>query len=164
MGKGPAVLALVNISTPWSEADPGMPFQEWLRSVTGGTWPRALPEDDPAAWGSQQEEWVRAMSGRSGVSGLLKPNKALHEDARVDPQPSGGDTVKVVLRPVRCTDVDQLPERGRRGRSCFAIISTPGAWSRMRPRAWSESAACRVTWPTNSMIERTIVNYASTWH
>ena len=103
-----------------------MPFQKWLRSVTGGTWPRALPEEDPAAWGSQQEEWVCAMSGRSGVSGLLKPNKALHEDARVDPQPSGGDTVKVVLRPVRCTDVDQLPERGRRGRSCFAIISTPG--------------------------------------
>ena len=66
------------------------------------------------------------MIGRSGVSGLLKPNKALHEDARVDPQPSGGDTVKVVLRPVRCTDVDQLPERRRRGRSCFAIISTPG--------------------------------------
>ena len=126
MGKGPAVLALVNISTPWSEADPGMPFQEWLRSVTGGTWPRALPEEDPAAWGSQQEEWVCAMSGRSGVSGLLKPNKALHEDARVDPQPSGGDTVKVVLRPVHCTDVDQLPEKGRRGRSCFAIISTPG--------------------------------------
>ena len=66
------------------------------------------------------------MSGRSGASGLLQPRKALHEDARVDPQPSGGDTAKVVLRTVRCTDVDQLPEKGRRGRSCFAIISTPG--------------------------------------
>jgi len=57
----------------------------------------------------QQLEWVTGMSNRAGVNGLMKPLKGLSEAARLQlsgRQPSGGSTVKVVLRPVRTNSRD----------------------------------------------------------
>ena len=52
----------------------------------------------------QQLEWVTGMPNRAGANGLMKPLKGLSEAAQLQlggRQPSGGSTVKVVLKPVR---------------------------------------------------------------
>ncbi|MFM7989927.1 MAG: hypothetical protein ACKPKO_62500, partial [Candidatus Fonsibacter sp.] len=54
----------------------------------------------------QQLEWATGISNRAGFNRLMKPLKGVSEATRLQlggRQPSGGGTVKVVLRPVRAS-------------------------------------------------------------
>ena len=91
---------MINVGSPWSEAEPGTKFADWWRQQFHDKAPPNLEMGNS----DQQLEWVTGMSNRVGVNGLMKPLKGLSEAAQLQlggRQPSGGGTVKVVLRPVR---------------------------------------------------------------
>ena len=96
-----AVMFMINVGSPWSEAEPGTTFADW--------WEQQFRNKAPILEmgnSGQQLEWVIGMSNRAGVNGLMKPLTGLSEAARLHVsgrQPSGGSTVKVVLRPVRAS-------------------------------------------------------------
>ena len=110
-GEFNAALFMINVGSPWSEAEPGTKFADW--------WEQQLHDKAPnleMGNSDQQLEWVIGMSNRVGVNGLMKPLKVLSGKAQLQlggRQPSGGSTVKVVLRPVRasldCSTVVQEP-------------------------------------------------------
>ena len=93
---------MINVGSPWSEAEPGTKFADW--------WAQQQFQDQAPILemgnSDQQREWVTCMSSRVGVNGLMKPLKGLSEAAQLQlggRQPSGGGMVKVVLRPVRAS-------------------------------------------------------------
>ena len=94
---------MINVGSPWSEAEPGTTFADW--------WEQQFHDKAPIlemGKSDQQLEWVTCMSNHAGVNGLMKPLKGLSEAAQLQlggRQPSGGSTVKVVLRPL-CASSD----------------------------------------------------------
>jgi hypothetical protein len=103
-----AVLAMVNVSTPWSETAEGTSFETWWTTQFGC----GLPMIN---WRSldQQLEWVTAQSCRAGNNGRLKPFTGLSAKAQAElggVQPSGGGVVKLVMRPVVCEVTDFIPQ------------------------------------------------------
>ena len=95
---------MINVGNPWSEAEPGTKFDDW--------WEQQFHDNAPnleMGNSDQQLEWAIDMSNRVGVNGLIKPLTGLSEASRLQfsgQQPSGGSTVKVVLRPVRANNCD----------------------------------------------------------
>ncbi len=95
-----AMLAMINISTPWSEMEVGTPFEAWWTQQFGCE----LPSIQLGGL-SQQLEWVTGHSCRAGINGRLKPFSGLSDSAQHlfgGKQASGGGTVKLVMRPVWC--------------------------------------------------------------
>ena len=97
-------MLMINVGSPWSEAEPGTKFEDW--------WDQQFRNKAPnleMGNSDQQLEWATGMSNRAGVNGLMKPLKGLSEAARLQlsgRQRSSGNTVKVVLRPVRTNNRD----------------------------------------------------------
>jgi hypothetical protein len=95
-----AMLAMINISTPWSEMEVGTPFEAWWTQQFGCE----LPSIHVGSL-SQQLEWVTGHSCRAGINGRLKPFSGLSDSAQHlfgGKQASGAGTVKLVMRPVWC--------------------------------------------------------------
>jgi hypothetical protein len=121
-----AVLALMNVRQPWSEATPGVSFPEWWRTQFYDT---DLP---PICWEwlDQQLEWVTGISNRAATNGLLKPSVGLSA-ARVRlhtmRQPYRNHSeVKLVFRPVHA--LHQEPEvRVCRNQRLWAIYPAPAS-------------------------------------
>ena len=94
-------MLMINVGSPWSEAEPGTTFADW--------WAQQFHDKAPILEmgnSDQQLEWVTGMSNRAGVTGLMMPLKGMSEAAQLQlggRQPSGGSTAKVVLRPVRAS-------------------------------------------------------------
>ena len=97
-------MLMINVGSPWSEAEPGTTFEDW--------WEQQFQDKAPnleVGNSDQQLEWVTGMSSRAGDNGLMKPLEGLSEAARLQlsgRHPSGGSTVKVVLRPMRTNSRD----------------------------------------------------------
>ena len=97
-------MLMINVGSPWSEAEPGTMFEDWWEQQFRNQAPHLEMGNS-----DQQLEWVTGMPTRAGVNGLMKALKGLSEAARLQLsgwQPSGGSTVKVVLRPVRTNSRD----------------------------------------------------------
>ena len=102
-----AVLAMVNVSTPWSEVAEGTPFASWWDQQ----FECALPMIELDSL-DQQLEWVTAQSFRAGNNGRLKPFSGLTAEAQARHgglQPSGAGVVRLVMRPVMCEVADHTP-------------------------------------------------------
>ena len=102
-----AVLAMVNVSTPWSEVDEGTPFASWWENQFGCALPMIQLDSL-----DQQLEWVTAQSCRAGNNGMLKPFSGLTASAQArhgGNQPSGAGVVRLVMRPVMCEVADHTP-------------------------------------------------------
>ena len=100
---GPAMydglLIMINVSTPWSEMEPGTSFPTWWDKQFRGC---QLPSIVMRL--NQQCEWVTAQSSRAGINGLLKPNSGLIHSLHTHPQPSASGVVRLVVRPVVLED------------------------------------------------------------
>ena len=125
VGEFNAVLFMINVGSPWSEAEPGTKFADW--------WEQQFHDKAPnleMGNSDQQLEWVTGMSNRAGVNGLMKPLKGLSEAAQLQlggRQPSGGGTVKVVLRPVRASpDCSTLVQESEVGDKLWMVFPTTG--------------------------------------
>ena len=102
-----AVLAMVNVSTPWSEVAEGTPFASWWENQFGCALPMIQLDSL-----DQQLEWVTAQSFRAGNNGRLKPFSGLTAEAQArygGLQPSGAGVVRLVMRPVMCEVADHTP-------------------------------------------------------
>ena len=102
-----AVLAMVNVSTPWSEVAEGIPFATWWTTQFACALPMIQLDSL-----DQQLEWVTAQSFRAGNNGRLKPFSGLSASAQASlggVQPSGAGVVKLVMRPVMCEVADHTP-------------------------------------------------------
>ena len=93
-----------DVGSPWSEAEPGTKAEDWWEQQFRNKAPNLEMGNS-----DQQLEWANGMSNRAGVNGLKKTLKGLSEAARLQlsgRQPSSGNTVKVVLRPVQTNSRD----------------------------------------------------------
>ena len=77
-GEFHAVMFMINVGSPWSEAEPGTTFADW--------WAQQFHDKAPILEmgnSDQQLEWVSGMSNSVGVNGLMKPFKGLSEKAQL---------------------------------------------------------------------------------
>ena len=67
-GEFNAVMLMINVGSPWSEAEPVTMFEDRWEQQFHGTAPNLeMGKSD------QQLEWATGMSNRVGVNGLMKP-------------------------------------------------------------------------------------------
>ena len=72
VGELNAVMLMINVGSPWSEAEPGTKFE--------GLWEQQFRNKAPnleMGNSDQQLDWVTGMSNRVGVNGLRKPLKGV---------------------------------------------------------------------------------------
>ena len=104
VGEFRVVMLTISVGSPWSEAEPGTTFEDWWEQQF-----HDKAQNLEMGNSDQKLKWVTGISNRAGVNGLMKPLKGLSEAARLQlsgRQPSGGSTVKVVLRPARASSCD----------------------------------------------------------
>jgi hypothetical protein len=128
-GEFNAVMLMINVGSPWSEAGPGTKFEDWSEQQFHNKAPNLEMGNS-----DRQLESVSGLSNRVGVNGLMNPLKGLSEAARLQfsgRQPLGGSTVKVVLRPVRANSRDCAIVLQEVGDKLWGSSQLPGCTSRL---------------------------------
>ena len=91
-----AVMFMINVGNPWSEAEAGTKWADWWEQQFRDTAPNIEMGNT-----GQQLQWVNGMGNRAGINGLMKPLQGLSEAAQLQlggRQPSSGGTATMVLR------------------------------------------------------------------